>query len=89
MASCGLQQASPIQPGRLAQREQVRDLHIGDWLLRYEFEGNEYDFVFPMSRNQLLPPLGDGWVQVHDSPDNEEGRLQNPAVELEYIFGDD
>ena len=71
-----------------AHREQVRDLHIGDWLLCYWFEGNEYDFIFPMSRNQPLPPLGGGWVQVYDSPINEEGRLQNPTVELEYMFGD-
>ena len=79
---------STLWPGSTSHREQVRDLHMGDWLLRYMFGGKQYIFVFPMSRSQSLPPLGDGWVQVYTSPDEEEGRLQNPTVQLEYIFGD-
>ena len=84
---------STLQSSSDAHRERVRDLHMGDWLLYYRFGGKKYNFVFPMSRNQLVPPLGGGWVQVYDddddSPDNEEGRLQNPTVELQYMFGDD
>ena len=84
---------STLQSSSEAHPEKVRDRHMGDWLLHYRFGRKLYKFVFPMSRNQSLPPLGGGWVQVYDddddSPHNEEGRLQNPTVELEYIFGDD
>ena len=83
---------STLWANSTSHREKVRDRHMGDWMLHFEFEGHRYNFIFPMSRNQSLPPLGDGWVQVYDddSPDNDEGRLfQNPTVQLEYIFGDD
>ena len=57
--------------------ELVNDCQMGDWVLHCRLnDEEEYNFLSPMSRNQPLPPLEGGWVQVYHE-DHEQERLAN------------